>query len=75
MIKSIPVDLSVVVGTADIAIREVLKMSRGTMIPLHRRQSDPSGVYAGDKLVAEGHVVIDGDRLSIQLSRVIADGV
>ncbi len=72
MIKSIPVDISVVVGTADIAIREVLKMSRGTMIPLHCRQSEPSGIYAGDNLVAEGQVLIEGDRLAVQLTRVFA---
>jgi len=72
ILEGIPVDLSIVLGSADIPIRQVLKMSRGAMIPLDCGQNDPTQVYVGNDLVAEGRIMISGERMALEITRVMA---
>lgn len=56
VLEGIPIDLQIVLGSTSIPIRQVLKMSRGAMIPLDCGQDDPTRVYVNDRLVAEGRI-------------------
>lgn len=71
VLEGIPIDLSIVLGSTSIPIRQVLKMSRGAMIPLDCGQDDPTRVYVNDRLVAEGRVVVNGDAMSLEITRVV----
>jgi flagellar motor switch protein FliN/FliY len=71
ILEGIPVELSVVVGSTDIPIRQLLKMSRGAMIPLDCGHNDPSQLYVGNDLVAEGRLLIDGEQMALEITRVI----
>ena len=42
VLDDIMIDLSIVLGSAEVPIRQMLKMSRGAMIPLDCGQDDPS---------------------------------
>jgi flagellar motor switch protein FliN/FliY len=46
-------------------------MTRGTMIPLDRRQEDLTLVYAGDVPVASGEVLLKGDKISLRISEIL----
>lgn len=72
ILEGIPVDLSIVLGSADIPIRQVLKMSRGAMIPLDCGQNDPTQVFVGNDLVAEGRILIDGEQMALEITQVMA---
>src|SRR4051812_36786651 len=52
MLENVMVDLSVVLGSTTLPIRQILKMSRGAMIPLDQGHDDPTLVYANNILVA-----------------------
>lgn len=71
VLENVMVDLSVVLGSAEVPIRQILQMSRGAMIPLDRGQDDPTLVYVNDELVAEGRVLVDGDVMSLEIARII----
>jgi flagellar motor switch protein FliN/FliY len=71
ILEGIPVDLSIVLGSAEIPIRQILKMSRGAMIPLECGQYDPTQVYVGNDLVAEGRILIRGDQMALEITRVL----
>ena len=64
VIDGIKIDVSVVLGSANIPIRQVLKMSRGAIIPLDCGYDDPTLVYVNNELVAEGQVKVDGDKIT-----------
>ena len=42
VLESIFIDLTVVLGSAQVPIRQILKMGRGAMIPLDCGQDDPT---------------------------------
>lgn len=72
LMKDVPVDLSIVLGSIDLPIRQVLKMSRGTTIPFDSGHADPTAIFVGDHQVAEGRIAIEGDRMTIRIARVLA---
>ena len=71
VIDGIKVDVSIVLGSAQLPIRQVLKMSRGAIIPLDCGYDDPTLVYVNNELVAEGQVKVDGDKMALEVTRVV----
>ncbi|KPH62791.1 FliM/FliN family flagellar motor switch protein [Novosphingobium aerophilum] len=71
VLEGIPIELSIVLGSTSIPIRQVLKMSRGAMIPLDTGHSDPTRIYVNDQLVAEGKILVDGEIMSLEITRVV----
>lgn len=70
-LEEIPIDLSIVLGSTHVPIRQVLKMSRGAMIPLDCGQDDPTLVYVNDELVARGRVLVEDERISLEITEII----
>jgi len=70
-LDNVRIELSVVIGSAEAPISQLLKMTRGTMIPLDRRQEDLTLVYAGDVPVASGEVLLKGDKISLRISEIL----
>lgn len=73
-LNDIHVELAVMLGSTSMPIRQILKMSRGAMIPLDARQDDPSIVLVNDQAVARGQILVDGDVMSLEITDVIRTG-
>ncbi|MDF0542504.1 FliM/FliN family flagellar motor switch protein [Sphingobium sp. H39-3-25] len=71
VLEGIPIDLSIVLGSTHIPIRQVLKMSRGAMIPFDCGHSDPTLVFVNNELIAEGKVLVDGEHMSLEITNVV----
>jgi flagellar motor switch protein FliN/FliY len=71
VLESIFVDMSIVLGSAQVPIRQILKMGRGAMIPLDCAQEDPTLVYVNDELVAKGRIMVEGDAMSLEITEVV----
>lgn len=70
-VEDIPVEIQIVLGSADVPIRQILKMGRGAMIPLECGHDDPTLVYVNDQPVAHGKVLVTGDRMSVEITEVL----
>ena len=70
-LAGVRVQLSVVLGSARLPIRQVLKMGRGTTIPLDCGSDDPSELHVNDVPVARGRIEVNGDRLSFELTELL----
>ena len=70
-VEAIQVELEIVLGSAKLPIRQILKMSRGAMIPLGQSQEDPTRVYVNNQLVAKGKVIVEGDQMSLEITEVV----
>ncbi|HEX7852851.1 MAG TPA: FliM/FliN family flagellar motor switch protein [Sphingobium sp.] len=71
VLEGIPIDLSIVLGSTSLPIRQLLRMSRGAMIPLDCGHNDPTMVFVNDQLVAKGRVLVDGDMMSLEITEVV----
>lgn len=70
-VYDIPVNISVVLGRAEMLISQILKLGRGSVIELDRNVGEPIDVYVNDKLVAKGEVVIVENRIGVTLTEII----
>lgn len=71
VLESITIDMQVVLGSAQVPIRQILKMSRGAMIPLECGHDEPTLVYVNHKLVAKGRVLVHEDKMSVEITEVV----
>lgn len=70
-LDDIDIDLTFVLGSTHIPIRQLLHMSRGAMIPLDCGHDDPTLIYVNGKPVAEGRVLVSEDQMSIEVTNVL----
>ena len=74
-IDAIEIELSIALGSTRLPVREILEMSRGAMIQLDCGQDDPSLVFVNGHLVAKGQILVDEDRMSLEITEVLKRGI
>lgn len=75
-ILGIPVDVQVVLGSATMLVANLLKLGRGSVIPLNHRVGEPVDIVVNGRVVARGEVVVvedDNSRFGVSLTEIIAN--
>lgn len=67
-IHDVSAELSVVLGKSAMPIHQLLKMGRGAVIELEATVEDDAWIYANNRLIARGEVVIVGDHLAVSIT-------
>jgi flagellar motor switch protein FliN/FliY len=70
-IYDIPVQISVVLGGAEMQVSQLLKLGRGAVVELDRKVGEPVDVYVNNRLIARGEVVIVEDKIGITMTEII----
>ncbi len=77
LLQKIPIEVTVSVGKARPAIRELLELGQNAVMPLDRRIDDPVELYVGDRLIARGELQeLEGaeqGQLAVRLTEVVSD--
>lgn len=75
-LRSVPIEITVSVGHARPAIRDLLKLGENAVLPLDRRVEDPVELYVGDRLIARGQLQVaeggDPGQLAVRLTEVVS---
>ncbi|MEY2620939.1 MAG: Flagellar motor switch protein FliN [Pseudomonadota bacterium] len=71
VLQNIPVTLSIEVGRAVIKIRDLMRLSQGSVVELDRIAGEPLDLLVNNTVVAQGEVVLVNDRYGIRLTRVV----
>jgi len=64
----VKLDVSVVVGSAMLPIRQLLKLGRGAIIPLEATPDDAVTIYVNAEPVAKGTVETMEERLQVRVT-------
>ncbi len=70
-IEAVEVEISVVIGRATMPIHQLLKMGRGAVIELNARIEDNVWIYANNRLIARGEILVSGENVSVQITETI----
>ena len=76
-VMQIPVSVKIVLGSATMPVANVLKLGRGSVVPLDRKVGEPVDVVVNGRVVARGEVVVldeDSSRFGVSLTEVIGSG-
>jgi len=67
-VKSVIVDIQVVLGRASMPMVQLLKMGRGALIPLDANVNDEVWILANNHPIARGEIQINDEDISICLT-------
>ena len=73
-IFDVPVNISAVLGKANIDVNSLLKLTSGSVLELDRKVGEAIDIYVNNRLVARGEVVVVEDRLGVTMTEIIKDG-
>ncbi len=68
-VKSVEVEISVVLGRCVLPMQQLLRMGRGAVIPLDASEFDEVWILANNHPVARGEIQINEDRIAISVTR------
>ena len=72
VIRAIPITLSVEVGTTTLKLRDLMRLSQGSVLELDRGVGEPMEVKINDTVIAKGEIVSVGDKLGISVTDIVA---
>ena len=71
VLQNIPVTISVEVGRTSLKIRDLMRLTQGSVVELDRIAGEPLDLLVNDTLVAQGEVVLVNERYGVRLTQVI----
>lgn len=74
LVMEVPLRLSVEIGSAMLPVREVLALTKGSVVELNRMDGDPADVFANDRLIARGELAVQDDRVAIRITELLTSG-
>ena len=72
ILENIEVNLTVEVGSAELKIRDLLRLNDGSVIELDRLAGYPLDILANGTMIAKGEVVMVGERFGIRFSELVS---
>lgn len=70
--NEVSVEITVVLGRSSMPIHQLLKMGRGAVIELGASVDDDATIYANNRLIARGQVVVSGENIAISITETVA---
>ena len=71
LLKNIPVTISVEVGRTSLQIKELMRLTQGSVGELDRLAGEPLDLLVNDTLVAQGEIVQVNDRYGMRLTQIV----
>ncbi len=66
-LDKVALDIQVVLGTTVMPIHQALRLGRGAIIELESSEDDEVMILANNFLVAKGAVVVNGNRIAVEV--------
>lgn len=72
LVLDIPVQICMELGRTKISIRDLLKLSEGSVVKLERPAGEPLDILVNGCLVARGEVVVANDRFGMRITDIVS---
>jgi flagellar motor switch protein FliN/FliY len=75
LLRDVDLDLRIELGRTQMYLEDVLKLSKGAVVPLDKLAGDPVDIYANGRLIARGEVLILNDNFCVRVAELVAGEV
>ncbi len=75
VILNIPVDVQIVLGSAEMQVSDLMALQKGSTVALNRRIGEPVDVVVNGRRIARGEITVlesDPSRFGIKLTEIVA---
>ena len=70
ILLDVKLQLSVELGKAELPIKKVLELTKGSIVSLNKAAGEPVELYANGKLIAFGEVVVIEDNFGLRITHI-----
>jgi flagellar motor switch protein FliN/FliY len=70
-LDKVSLDITVVLGTSNMPIHQVLRLGRGAVIELDATEDDDVKILANNFPIAKGTVVVSGNRIAVEVRELL----
>ncbi len=71
MIREVELDVKIELGRTQMALDEVLKLHKGSVVPLDKLAGDPVDIFVNGRLIARGEVLVLNDNFCVRVAELI----
>lgn len=72
LLMDVKMALSVRLGDAELPLKQVLELTRGSVVELNRLAGEAVDLYANGKLIARGEVVVIEDNFGLRITSIVS---
>lgn len=72
LIRDVELDLKIELGRTHMYLDDVLRLRRGSVVPLDKLAGDPVDIYVNGRLIARGEVLVLNDNFCVRVAELIA---
>jgi flagellar motor switch protein FliN/FliY len=72
LISDVKLDLKIELGRTNMYLEDVLRLRRGSVVPLDKLAGDPVDIYVNERLIARGEVLVLNDNFCVRVGELIA---
>jgi flagellar motor switch protein FliN/FliY len=72
LVMDVTLNLTVELGKTELSIKDVLELTRGSVIELDRIAGEPVDLMANGKLIAKGEVVVIEDNFGLRITSIVS---
>jgi flagellar motor switch protein FliN/FliY len=72
LVRDVEMDLKIELGRTHMYLEDVLKLKRGSVVPLDKLAGDPVDIYVNGRLIARGEVLVLNDSFCVRVAELIS---
>jgi flagellar motor switch protein FliN/FliY len=71
LIRDVELDLKIELGRTNMYLEDVLKLRKGSVVPLDKLAGDPVDIFVNGRLIARGEVLVLNDNFCVRVAELI----
>jgi flagellar motor switch protein FliN/FliY len=71
LIRDVELDLRIELGRTHMYLEDVLKLRKGSVVPLDKLAGDPVDIFVNGRLIARGEVLVMNDNFCVRVAELI----
>ena len=72
LIRDVELNLKIELGRTQMYLEDVLRLRKGSVVPLDKLAGDPVDIYVNERLIARGEVLVLNDNFCVRVAELIA---
>lgn len=72
LIRDVELDLKIELGRTNMYLEDVLRLRRGSVVPLDKLAGDPVDIFVNGRLIARGEVLVLNDNFCVRVAELVA---
>jgi flagellar motor switch protein FliN len=71
LVRDVELDLKIELGRTQMYLEDVLKLRKGSVVPLDKLAGDPVDIFVNGRLIARGEVLVLNDNFCVRVAELI----